>query len=144
DQAAELIAGAGRYNPHGPVELSERALDDGLVHADMLPVGRVSRKEPPMLSTPRKVFIGLDRAANAPRVAAEAAIAGDHPAMVRSLMRAAEEWVTCGDLFPGPVLAERAAQLARRHGLTDLTAQADALKTQLAGRMQLPDPEGQT
>jgi tetratricopeptide (TPR) repeat protein len=88
--------------------------------------------------------LGLDRAANAPRAAAEAAIAGDHPAMVRSLIRAAEEWVTCGDLFPGPVLADRAAQLARRHGLADLAAQADELKTQLAARVQLPAPDAHT
>jgi tetratricopeptide (TPR) repeat protein len=85
--------------------------------------------------------LGLDRAANAPRAAAEAAIAGDYPAMVRSLIRAAEEWVTCGDLFPGPVLADRAAQLARRHGLADLAAQADALTAHLAARVELPAPE---
>jgi tetratricopeptide (TPR) repeat protein len=85
--------------------------------------------------------LGLDRAAHAPHMAAEAALKNDHAGLVRALLQAAEEWTTCGDLFPGNELAKRAGQIARRYELDDLASQADALAERLTARLQLPDPQ---
>jgi tetratricopeptide (TPR) repeat protein len=85
--------------------------------------------------------LGLERAAHAPHAAAEAAIRNDHTALVQALLQAAEEWTTCGDLFPGNEVARRAGQIARRYELDDLASQADALVDRLNARLQLPDPE---
>ncbi|MGH9142301.1 MAG: hypothetical protein ACRD2I_14305, partial [Vicinamibacterales bacterium] len=84
--------------------------------------------------------LGLDRSANVPLIAAEAASVNDHARLVRALLQAAQEWTMCGDLFPGTVLAERAGQIARRHNLLDLEAEADALSHKLIARLRLPDP----
>ena len=85
--------------------------------------------------------LGLDRSAHAPSMAAEAAINGDQSGLVRALLRAADEWTTCADLFPGTVLAERSAEIARRHQLSDLLAEAVTLGERLKARLDLPDPE---
>jgi hypothetical protein len=85
--------------------------------------------------------LGLDRAADAPRKAAEAAVAKDYATVVRNLLRAAEESTTCGDMFPGPVLAERADQIAQGDKLPDLGAEARAVRERLGARLQLPDSE---
>ncbi|MGE3177199.1 MAG: hypothetical protein AB7O32_07000, partial [Vicinamibacterales bacterium] len=82
--------------------------------------------------------LGLDRSANAPRLAAEAALRHDHAGLARALLVAAREWTRCGDLFPGPVLAARAASVARLHQLPEVAAEADALAAELRGRQLLP------
>ena len=85
--------------------------------------------------------LGLDRAANAPQLAAEAAIGNDHRALVRALLLAIEESVRCGDLFPGMHLAERAGEIARKHDLADLASEADTIRDRLSARLQLPDSD---
>jgi len=87
------------------------------------------------------VRLGLDRAANAPLLAAEAAKRNDHPALVQALLVAARESIRCGDLFPGAKLAAHAGNIARLHRLDALAAETDALAAELAGRLVLPDPE---
>jgi len=83
--------------------------------------------------------LGLDRSADAPRVGAEAAIRNDHAGMVHALLAAAREWQWCGDLFPGPKLAQHAGQIARLHQLDALAAEADALAAEFERRLILPD-----
>src|SRR5262245_15715212 len=85
--------------------------------------------------------LGLDRAANVPHLAAEAAIRNDYAALVAALLQAAHEWTACGDLFPGIELAKRASEIARRHDLQALRSEADALNSRLNARLQLPDLE---
>ena len=83
--------------------------------------------------------LGLDRAASAPRVGAEAAIGNDHAGMVQALLAAAREWTRCGDLLPGPKLAQHAGQIARLRQLDALAAEADALAAEFERRLILPD-----
>jgi hypothetical protein len=83
--------------------------------------------------------LGLDRSADAPRVGAEAAIRNDHAGTVQALLAAAREWQSCGDLFPGPKLAQHAGQIARLHQLDALAADADALAAEFERRLILPD-----
>jgi len=82
--------------------------------------------------------LSLDRSANAPRLAAEAALRKDYAAMTQALLTAAQEWTRCADLFPGPTLAARALELARLHQLPELAAEAEAMQRQFAERQQLP------
>ena len=83
--------------------------------------------------------LSLDHAAETPRLAAEAAMRKDHGAMGRALLAAAREWTRNGDLFPGPPIVERVANLARLHNLPDVLAEADDLARQFRERLQLPE-----
>jgi hypothetical protein len=85
---------------------------------------------------------GLGRAAHAPQTAAAAAMRDDYTGLARALLDAADEWSTCGDLLPGPFLAARAEDIARRHGLPDLAAEARAVHERLSARLQLPEAVG--
>jgi tetratricopeptide (TPR) repeat protein len=88
----------------------------------------------------RMTRLSLDRFAHAPREAAEAAGRGDHAGVVRALLMAAQEWLRCSDLFPGPTLTAWAHDLARRQGLDTLAAEAGVLDAQLRARQKLPTP----
>jgi hypothetical protein len=85
--------------------------------------------------------LGLNGIAPLARVVAESAVSGNAVSLIRAYLHAAEVSIHSSDLFPGIVLAKRAAKLAREQGMIELATEAEAVHQRHTDRLILPEVE---